>query len=117
MLRYLAAVLVCAAAQAATLNVNLTVQATIAISSSSYAISGQATLTGGITDSGTFSATVPVSSLGSGNLNVPYTLTLANGTMGGNVTLPVAVLLGGTNGSGTITVTTAGGSYAGDSGT
>ena len=116
MQRILTALLLCTAAQAATLSVNISATATIPLSGlggSSFSATGRATLTGGIADSGTLSATIALSAT-SGNYTGPYTLTLTNGTLGGTLTIPIAVLTG--SGSGTMSVTSAGGTYAGDSG-
>ncbi|HUB80412.1 MAG TPA: hypothetical protein VMB03_16525 [Bryobacteraceae bacterium] len=120
MLRILTALLVCAAAEAATLNVNLAINATMtATASGGYAASGSATLTGGITDSGTFSSTIDLTTITT--TGAPYTLTLKNGILGGTMVIPdsalVGLLGGGTSASGiSATVASATGSYAGDSG-
>jgi len=114
MLRVLTTLLICAGAQAATLSVNLAVTATAAISTN-ISVTGTATLTGGISDKGTFSATAPASALTGANVTAPYTMTLASGTMGGNLTFPISLLTG--SGAVTVTVTSATGSYAGDTGT
>jgi len=109
--------LFCAAAQAATFNVTLTVNANATISTSITA-TGTATLTGDIKDNGTFSATVPTSALSSSTVSVPYNMTLGQGTMGGMLSIPLAILTGSaTSGSGTATVTNATGSYSGYTGT
>jgi uncharacterized repeat protein (TIGR02543 family) len=105
------------ASAGATLGVTLTVNATISLTGTSgYPATGTAALTGGITDSGTFSATIPTSALESTNATFPYTLTLKSGTMAGNLTLPVAAIIESSSGTGTATVTSAFGSYSGDTG-
>lgn len=125
MFKTITALLVCAAAQAATLNTTLTVNASLAASSSgAYNATGTAALTGGISDSGTFSGTLNLSSLESGgtSISAPFTMTLKSGTMGGTLQIPLAafeaILSGATSASGlSATITSATGSYAGDSGT
>jgi uncharacterized protein (TIGR03437 family) len=115
--RFLTALLLCAAAQAATLQVSISASATIplsGLSGASFSGTGTGTLTGGISDTGTFNASVSLGSTGS-NYTGPYSLAMKNGTIGGTLTVPVAVLTG--SGSGTMSVTSATGSYAGDSGT
>jgi len=123
MLRLLTALVLCAAAEAGTLNVNLTINATLTANSSftAYVASGTATLTGGIADTGTFSATLSVEDLGTGG-STPYTLTLSKGTMAGAITIPSSafqtILSGSGSASGiSATVTSAGGNYSGDTGT
>ena len=66
MLRVLAGLLLCAAAQAATTSATLAITATEGESGSNFTLTGTATLTGGIAGSGTFSATIPTASIGSG---------------------------------------------------
>jgi uncharacterized protein (TIGR03437 family) len=119
MLRVLTALLLCAAAEAATLNVNLAVNATLTSSGTTYTASGTATLTGGIADTGTFSSNIDLTTVTT--TGAPYTLTLKNGTLGGIIIIPesafVALLGGGTSASGiSATVTSASGNYAGYSG-
>jgi uncharacterized protein (TIGR03437 family) len=121
MLRLLTGILLCVAAEAGTLNVNLTINATLTSSGTSYVAAGTASLTGGIVDSGTFSATLNLQNLETGG-STPYTMTLSNGTLGGAITIPLAaftaILSGSTSASGiSATVTSASGAYSGDSGT
>jgi uncharacterized protein (TIGR03437 family) len=112
------------AAQAATVSTTLTVNGTVAFSTSgtSLGVAGTATLTnigsGGSTASGTFSATVSLTSLGGGaTVTVPFTITFSGGTLTGTVTLPVAILSGTTSSAtGTGAITGGSGSYAGYSG-
>jgi len=116
--RILAAFLLSAAAQGASLTVSLSVTATVTqTAGGNYGAAGTANLTGGITDSGTFSATIPLSAVTATTVNASYTMGLSMGTITGNVAIPVAVLLGSTtSGSGTLTVTTGTGNYANDTG-
>ena len=118
MLRVLTALFACAIAQAATSSATLTVNATLAISGSTNSASGTATLTGGIAASGTFSA--PAVNLSGGA--TAYTITTSSGTLAGSLTIPQAVLasiLGGASSASgaSATITSATGSYAGDTGT
>src|ERR1035441_5474761 len=122
MLRVLTALLVCVAAQAATSSATLTVNLTLTASSSgtAYTAAGPATLTGGISGTGTFSATINLATLESGG-STQFTITLSGGTLGGALTIPLSVfsaILGGqTSASGaSATITSATGSYAGDTG-
>jgi uncharacterized protein (TIGR03437 family) len=122
MLRVLTALLVCAAAEAATLNVNVTINATLTASGStgtSYTGTGTASLTGGITDSGTFSVTLDITTVST--TGATYTMTLSKGTMGGVIIIPsaalISILSGSSSASGiSATVTSASGAYAGDTG-
>ena len=115
MFRVLTTLLICAAAQAATSSTTLTIKAAVSTSGSSYVLTGTATLTGGIADSGTFSGSLPISALGGSNASIPFTLTLSGGTLVGTLQVPVATL-GGGNGTGSATITSGTGSYAGDTG-
>jgi uncharacterized protein (TIGR03437 family) len=112
------------AAQAATVNTTLTVNATAAFNSSgtSLSVTGTATLTnigtGGSTASGAFSATVSLTTLSGSTATIPFTITFSGGgTLTGTVTLPVTVLEGqSTSATGTGAITGGSGSYAGYSG-
>lgn len=115
MFRILTTLLLCAAAQAATSSTTLTINAAVSTSGSSYVLTGTATLTGGIAASGTFSGSLPISALGNTNASVPFTITLSGGTLVGTLQVPVATL-GGGNGTGSATITSGTGSYAGDTG-
>jgi len=106
------ALLVCAGAQAATINTTLTVNATLTFGTS-LAASGTATLTNGV-GSGTFAATLAIGS--SGNYSGPYTITLSGGagTITGIFTLPAAMFSG--SGAASATVTGGSGAYNGSNG-
>jgi uncharacterized protein (TIGR03437 family) len=106
------ALLVCAGAQAATINTTLTVNATLTFGTTLSA-SGTATLTNGV-GSGTFSATLALGT--SGNYSGPYTITLSGGagTITGIFTLPTAMLSG--SGTASATVTGGTGTYNGSNG-
>ncbi len=116
--KILGAFLLCMAAQATSLNVTVSITATVTVSTGgNYAASGTANLTGGITDNGTFSATIPLSAISGTTVNISYTMNLSQGTMAGNVSIPITAFLGGTSSaSGTLTVTSGTGSYSGDTG-
>ena len=93
------ALLVCAGAQAATINTTLTVTASGALTGTSFTATGTATLTN--IGSGTFSSTLSLTSAdAAGNLTAPYTITLSGGagTITGTLKIPPALLSGsGTN--------------------
>jgi uncharacterized protein (TIGR03437 family) len=106
------ALVVCAAASAATISTTLTVNATGSLAGTSIAASGTATLTN--IGSGTFSATLSLTPDASGNFSAPFTITLSGGagTITGTLKIPEALLTGSGTGSATIT----GGTYPGVSG-
>lgn len=87
--------------------------APITISGTSV-FSGPASLTlaGGSADTGTFSANGSLTAL-SGNLSIPFTVTLGQGTITGNMTFPETALLQSGPVSGSATITGGTGSYAG----
>ena len=117
MRKVLTTLLMCVAAHAATAVATMTVTATGSISGSSYAVTGTATLTGGINGSGAFSATIPFTGLGGTSTNAPFTITLSGGSLGGTLIIPTGLLLGSvTSGTGAATITSATGTYAGDAG-
>jgi uncharacterized protein (TIGR03437 family) len=120
MLRVLAGLLVCVAAQAATLNTTMTINGTVSSSTTAFVVTGTAVFTGGFAGNGTFSATIPLTALGSGGPTVPvtFTITLSGGTLGGTLQVPLSVLEGtSTSATGSGTITSATGTYAGDTGT
>ena len=67
-------------------NTTITISATLTSLGTSYVASGPATLTGDISDVGTFSANLDLTTIASGG-STPYTLTLMNGTMAGQITI------------------------------
>src|ERR1019366_5046413 len=81
------ALLVCAAATAATISTTLTVNATAALGVSGATINGTASFTGGI-GSGTLSIAVPFSALATDPAKATFTI---SGLPGGNLTGNVAV--------------------------
>ena len=106
------ALLVCAAAMAATISTTLTVNATGSFGGTSITATGTASLT--TIGSGTFSGTVSLTPDSTGNYSAPFTITLSGGagTITGTLKIPPAVLTGSGTGSATIT----GGTYPGVSG-
>jgi uncharacterized protein (TIGR03437 family) len=97
------ALLVCAAASAATINTTLTVNATGSLTGASIAATGTATLT--TVGSGTFAATLSLTPDASQNYSAPFTITLTGGagTITGTLKIPTALLSGSGTGSATIT--------------
>jgi uncharacterized protein (TIGR03437 family) len=112
------ALVVCAGAQAATINTTLTVNATLGLSGTSFALSGTTNFTGGI-GTGKIAATIAASALTSDPVKTTFTITLdSGGTMTGTVSVPLALVTGtSTSGGVTLAVTGGTGTYAGASGT
>src|ERR1017187_5887751 len=106
------ALLVCAAAMAATISTTLTVNATGSFGGTSITATGTASLT--TIGSGTFSGTVSLTPDSTGNYSAPFTITLSGGagTITGTLKIPPAVLTGSGTGSATITGGTYGGGVA-----
>jgi len=116
MRRVLTALLLCAAARAAT--TTLTVTATGPLSGATYTTTGTAVLSGGIAANGTFSATISLTSTTGGGANylVPFTITISGSTLTGTLTMPSGWVNGNTGtGSATFTANFTG-SYSGDTG-
>jgi uncharacterized protein (TIGR03437 family) len=114
------AVVVCAAAQAATISTTLTLNGTAAATSvdySTFLITGITTLTGGIGD-GAFQCAFALATVTGGNAVAPYTITLKSGdTLTGKLTVPVTLLFANaTAGSVGVTVTGGTGTYSGATG-
>jgi len=84
------------------------------IISGTSVFSGPASLTlaGGAPDTGTFTASGALTGL-SGNLSIPFTITLGLGTISGNMTFPETALLKSGPVTGSATITGGTGSYAG----
>ena len=101
------ALLVCAAAPAASINTTLTVNATATPNSSfsAFAIAGTVSFTGGI-GTGKIASTVPLD-LTASSVVADYTITLdAGGALSGKLTIPLSILGGG---PATVNVTITGG--------
>jgi uncharacterized protein (TIGR03437 family) len=104
------------AAGAATLNFTFSVtSASITTSGTNVSVSGPATLTvsGVGSDSGTFSASGSLANISGGNVTVAFTDTFGHGTVTGNMTFPEGVLVGSAPVSGSATITSGTGLYAG----
>jgi uncharacterized protein (TIGR03437 family) len=115
---YALALVVCAGAEAATINTTLTVNATLALSGTGFALSGTTNFTGGI-GTGKIAATIAATALTSDPVKANVTITLdSGGTMTGTVSVPLALVTGSsTSGSVGLAVTGGTGTYAGASGT
>lgn len=104
------------AAGAATVNFTFSVtNASITTSGTAVSVSGPATITvsGVGTDTGTFSASGSLANVSGGNVTIPFTDTFGHGTLTGNMTFPEGVLVGSAPVSGSATITSATGMYAG----
>ncbi len=115
--------IISAAATAATVNTTLTVDATATLSLTTGALTatGTATLPNVGPGTGTFSATVNISTVTGANATAPFTITMAGatgGTLTGTLTIPVSLFLGSsTTGSGSAAITGGTGGLAGTTGT
>jgi uncharacterized protein (TIGR03437 family) len=110
------AMMVCAGAQAATINTTLTVNATVNIGTT-ITVTGTATLTN--IGSGPITGTLSLTPDSAGNLSAPFTITLTTGgpgTINGTVKIPSSAVLGGTV-TGSATVTGGTGNFDGATGT
>src|SRR5258708_25864338 len=113
------ALLVCTAAQAASISTTLTVNATAAIAATGFEITGSANFTNGI-GNGTVAATVPLSAIATDPAKTTFTITLTSGgTLTGTLSVPLSVLTGGATSSASVGVAVTGGTgtYAGATGT
>ncbi|MBS1859777.1 MAG: hypothetical protein JST11_30675 [Acidobacteria bacterium] len=113
--------LLCAAAQAATVSTTLNVTATGSIGASGLAVSGTASLTN--IGSGTFTSSLSLTALGGATATAPYTIKLSSGdTITGNLLIPTTLITsalsgnGNASGTGSATVTGGTGAYAGATG-
>jgi uncharacterized protein (TIGR03437 family) len=98
------ALLVCAAASAASISTTLTVNATAALGVSGATINGTASFTGGI-GSGTLSIAVPFTSLGTDPAKATFTISgLPAGNLTGNVAVSQSILTGGDTSSASVKV-------------
>src|SRR5713226_8599121 len=108
------ALLISAGAQAATIATTLTVTATTAVGSTGITANGTATLTN--IGSGPIVGTLPLTSLAGATATATFTITLSGGTLTGTLSVPTALLINGTAGSGSATITGGTGTYAGATG-
>lgn len=104
-----------AVAGAAALNFTFTVtNASITSSQTSVSVSGPATLmvSGVGTDTGTFSASGSLANVSGGDVTVPFSVTLGDGTFSGTMTFPLDALGGSSSVSGSATITSGTGRYS-----
>ncbi len=116
MTRFMIAIfIVIAFAGAAVLSFTFTVtNASITSSQTSVSVSGPASLTvsGVGSDKGTFTAGGSLANVAGGDVTVPFTVTLSQGTFTGTMTFPVGVLVGSGSVSGSATITSGTGRYS-----
>src|ERR1039457_168086 len=113
------ALLACAGAQAASVNSTLTLTGTATLGLSGFTITGQATMTGVYSGSGTFASTISIAGITSTTLTSPFTITVTGGTLTGTYTEPIAILTGASTadaGNVSATITGGTGSFAGYTG-
>src|ERR1035438_3859727 len=112
------ALLVGAGAQAATVSSTLTLTGTATLGLTGFTITGQATMTGVYSGSGTFASTInllkDIDSSGTSVTSL-FTITLSGGTLTGTYTEPLTILYGGA-GNAAATFTGGTGSFAGYTG-
>ncbi len=111
----IAVAIIIVAAGAAVLNFTFTVtNASITSSETTISVSGPATLTvsGVGTDTGTFSASGSLANVSGGNVTVPFTVTLTQGSYSGTMTFPLDALGGSSSITGSATITSGTGRYA-----
>ena len=102
--------LACAAAQAATVSSTLTLTGTATLGAAGFTITGQATMTGVYSGSGTFVSTIDITKITGATVTSPFTITTAGGTLAGTYSEPVAVLTGAsTADAGNVSATITGG--------
>src|ERR1035441_6804045 len=111
------ALLACAGAQAASVSSTLTLTGTATLGAAGFTITGNATMTGVYSGSGTFASTISIAGITSSGLTVtsPFTITVTGGTLTGTYTQPVPILYGD-SGNVSATITGGTGSFAGYTG-
>src|ERR1035441_3629905 len=109
------ALLVGAGAQAATVSSTLTLTGTATLGLTGFTITGQATMTGVYSGSGTFASTISIAGITSTTVTSPFTITVTGGTLTGTYTEPVTILYGD-SGNVSATITGGTGSFAGYTG-
>ena len=109
------ALLVGAAAQAATVSSTLTLTGTATLGITGFTITGQATMTGVYSGSGTFASTIDITKITGLTVTSPFTITLSGGTLTGTYTEPVEILTGA-SGNVAATITGGTGTFAGYTG-
>src|ERR1039458_1585788 len=100
------ALLVGAGAQAATVSSTLTLTGTATLGLTGFTITGQATMTGVYSGSGTFASTISIAGITSTTVTSPFTITVTGGTLTGTYTEPITILYGD---SGNVSATITGG--------
>ncbi len=113
--------LLAAGVQAATVNTTLTVtNAAFALSGTTASASGTAALTGlgasGATLNGTFSSSISLTAITGATITPAFTLTFSGGTLTGTLTIPTTALTGSGPLTGSATISSGTGSYAGYTG-
>src|ERR1022692_2331390 len=109
------ALLACAGAQAASVNSTLTLTGTATLGLSGFTITGQATMTGVYSGSGTFASTISIAGITSTTVTSPFTITVTGGTLTGTYTEPITILYGD-SGNVSATITGGTGTFAGYTG-
>jgi uncharacterized protein (TIGR03437 family) len=109
------ALLVGAGAQAASVGSTLTLTGTATLGAAGFTITGQATMTGVYSGSGTFASTISIAGITSATVTSPFTITTTGGTLTGTYTEPVEILTGA-SGNVAATITGGTGSFAGYTG-
>ena len=111
------ALLACAGAQAASVSSTLILTGTATLGAAGFTITGNATMTGVYSGSGTFARTISIAGITSSGLTVtsPFTITVTGGTLTGTYTEPVTILYGD-SGNVSATITGGTGSFAGYTG-
>src|ERR1039458_471712 len=109
------ALLVGAGAQAATVSSTLTLTGTATLGLTGFTITGQATMTGVYSGSGTFASTISIAGITSTTVTSPFTITVTGGTLTGTYTEPVTILYGD-SGNVSATITGGTGTFAGYTG-
>ncbi len=116
MIASLSILLLAVGVYAAILNFTFTVtSASVTTSGTSVSVSGPATLevSGVSPDTGTYSASGSLTNISGGNVTVPFTATLGQGTLTGTVTFPETALVNPGPASSSTTITGGTGRYAG----
>src|ERR1017187_2730241 len=109
------ALLVGAGAQAASVSSTLTLTGTATLGATGFTITGNATMTGVYSGSGTFASTISIAGITSTTVTSPFTITVTGGTLTGTYTEPITILYGD-SGNVSATITGGTGSFAGYTG-
>jgi uncharacterized protein (TIGR03437 family) len=110
---FLALLVACGVAQAASVSSTLTVTGTATLGAAGFTIAGSCTLTN--VGTGQFASTISIAGITSTTVTSPFTITLSGGTLTGTYTEPIAVLTG-SSGNVSATITGGTGTYAGYTG-